>query len=82
MTLPAAPHLVEGVIAIEKAMVRRSGGGYRVVLHVEADRKMTLERAHVLGGRVRSTLRESADIVDVVVHMEPHLTGQSDGASA
>lgn len=74
--------LVEGVIAIEKAMVRRSGGGYRVVLHVEADRKMTLERAHVLGGRVRSTLRESADIVDVVVHMEPHLTGQSDGASA
>lgn len=70
--------LVAGVIAIEKAMVRRSGTGYRVVLHVEADRTLTLERAHELGGRVRSTLRESADIVDVVVHMEPHLADQGD----
>lgn len=64
---------VDGVLAIEKTMARRSGGGYRVVLHVEADPSMTLEQAHMLGGQVRRVLRESPDIVDVVVHMEPFM---------
>jgi divalent metal cation (Fe/Co/Zn/Cd) transporter len=42
-------------------------------LHVEADPAMSLHDAHILGGRVRRTLRTALPfVVDVVVHMEPH----------
>ncbi len=63
---------VEGVRAIEKVLARRSGTGYRVVLHVQADPDMPLHEAHALGGRVRRRLASSADVVDAVIHMEPY----------
>jgi divalent metal cation (Fe/Co/Zn/Cd) transporter len=63
---------VDGVLGIEKVLARRFGVGYRIVLHVEADPAMSLRDAHVLGGRVRRTLRTRLPfVVDVVVHMEP-----------
>jgi cation diffusion facilitator family transporter len=63
---------VDGVLGIEKVLARRFGMGYRIVLHVEADPAMSLNDAHVLGGKVRHTLRTHLSfVVDVVVHMEP-----------
>ncbi len=64
---------VEGVLATEKVLARRLGGQYRVVLHVEAEPKLSLKEAHELGGRVRSRVaREVPSVMDVLVHMEPH----------
>jgi cation diffusion facilitator family transporter len=64
---------VEGVLATEKVLARRLGGQYRVVLHVEAEPKLSLKEAHELGGRVRSrVVREVPSVMDVLVHMEPH----------
>ena len=62
---------VPGVLGIEKVMSRRSGRGWRVVLHVEAAPDLSLRDAHDLGGRVRGELRSLPEVVDVVVHMEP-----------
>ena len=64
---------VPGVRAIEKLWVRKTGLTYRVTIHVQADPALTLDAAHALGGRVKSTIRESLPRVgSVLVHMEPY----------
>lgn len=68
----AVAQAVPEVRGIEKVRLRPSGLGVYVELHVEADPMMTLEKAHALGGLVRSTLRrEIPEVLDVLVHMEP-----------
>ena len=63
---------VEGVCAVEKLAARRVGNGYRVTVHVQASPALTLEEAHVLGGRVkRAMCARGHRIINVLVHMEP-----------
>jgi cation diffusion facilitator family transporter len=63
---------VPGVRATEKLAVRRAGVGYRVTIHVQADPRLPLDDAHVLGGRVKSAIRAAVPSVQyVLVHMEP-----------
>jgi len=70
---------VEGVRRIEKVMARSVGTGYRAVMHVHADPKMSLRDAHGLGGEVRSTVRTTLPrVLDVVIHMEPDEAGVPD----
>jgi cation diffusion facilitator family transporter len=67
-----AAESVDGVRATEKLAVRRAGLTYRVTIHVQADPTLTLEQAHVLGGRVKSAIRAAVPSVHyVLVHMEP-----------
>lgn len=67
-----AAESVAGVRATEKLAVRRAGTGYRVTIHVQADPRLPLEDAHVLGGRVKSAIRAAMPAVQyVLVHMEP-----------
>lgn len=63
---------VDGVRAIEKLAVRKSGMTYRVTIHVQADATLSLHDAHVLGGKVKSAIRETMpQVQNVLVHMEP-----------
>lgn len=63
---------VPDVRAIEKLHVRRAGMGYRVIVHVQADPDMPLDRAHALGARVKRELCASnLHVQSVLVHMEP-----------
>ena len=76
-----AAESVEGVRAIEKLFVRRTGMAYRVTIHVQADAKLPLDEAHILGGRVKSAIRAAVPAVHyVLVHMEPfaHREGEQD----
>lgn len=64
---------VPGVKAIEQLHVRKAGMAYRVTLHVQADGSLSLEDAHTLSGRVKSTIcRTSPHVNYVLVHMEPY----------
>ncbi len=64
---------VEGVEAIEKCRIRKSGTAYFVEIHVEVDGNATVQQGHDIGGHVRSVLRESAlRIADAFVHIEPY----------
>ena len=64
---------VDDVRAIEKMAVRRAGRGYWVDIHVQADPAMSLEEAHVVSGKVKSSIRAaSPQVLGVLVHMEPH----------
>ena len=76
-----AAESVPGVLATEKLAVRRSGIGYRVTIHVQADPKLQLDAAHVLSGMVKGAIREAVPQVQyVLVHMEPFEAAHS-GAS-
>ncbi|HKP14798.1 MAG TPA: cation diffusion facilitator family transporter [Gemmatimonadaceae bacterium] len=63
---------VAGVLDVEKLAVRRSGMGYRVTIHVQADPALRLDEAHSLGGAVKAAIRAAVPQVQyVLVHMEP-----------
>jgi cation diffusion facilitator family transporter len=66
---------VPGVLAVEKIQARRSGMGFLVSIHVQAEPGTPLRDAHSLGGRVRSVLRNENFIIDAFVHMEPYEAG-------
>ena len=68
-----AAESVSGVHAIEKLRVRTFGAGYFVDLHVQADPEMSLREAHILSGRVKSSIKEAVPAVfDTSIHMEPY----------
>lgn len=63
---------VPGVQRIEKCIVRKSGIGLFVELHVEVEASVTIREGHRTGHRVKETLISSnSRIRDVVVHLEP-----------
>ena len=63
---------VEGVKAIEKCRIRKSGLGYLMDIHVEVDGEVTVTEGHGIGHRVKDRLVDSSlPITDVVIHIEP-----------
>jgi cation diffusion facilitator family transporter len=64
---------VEGVKAIEKCKIRKSGLAYFVEIHVEVDAEATVREGHEIAHRVRDALTHSPHrIKDALVHIEPH----------
>ena len=64
---------VAGVLNTEKLAVRKSGLGYRVTIHVQADPALQLDAAHILGGKVKRAIMAAVPQVQaVLVHMEPY----------
>lgn len=63
---------VAGVVTTEKLRVRKVGATYEADLHVQASPSLTLQEAHVLGGKVKGAIRRAVPSVsNVLVHMEP-----------
>ena len=63
---------VDGVEAIDKCLVRKSGFGYFVDLHVEVDGGLSVRQGHKIGHDVKDALLVSdLPILDVLVHVEP-----------
>ncbi|MBA3891844.1 MAG: cation transporter [Gemmatimonadaceae bacterium] len=64
---------VDGVLAVEKLWVRKTGLVYEATVHIQADPTMSLVDAHELGHRVQHAIRDSVPGVGyVTVHMEPY----------
>jgi len=63
---------IDGVCALDKCRIRKSGTRYFVELHVEVDGRATVQTGHDIGGRVRTALRASPlRIADAFIHIEP-----------
>ena len=63
---------VDGVVAIEKSRIRKSGLGYLMDLHVEVDSAISVMDGHAIGHTVNDRLMKSSiPITDVVIHIEP-----------
>ena len=73
---------VPEVRAVETLKVRRSGLGLYVDIHVEADPEMPLREAHIMSGKVKTSIRRTVPtVLGVLVHMEPHTAAGAETAS-
>jgi cation diffusion facilitator family transporter len=67
---------VDGVLDVEKLVVRRAGTVLHVDIHVQADPHTPLDAAHVISGKVKGAIRAAVPRVQgVLVHMEPYEAG-------
>lgn len=63
---------VPGVLGIEKCLIRKSGPGWLVGIHVEVDGAQTVAEGHAIGHAVKNALVSSdAGVLDTLVHVEP-----------
>jgi len=63
---------VDGVRRVENLKLRRSGLGFYVDLHVQADPFISLEDAHEIAAKVKYAILDAIpNAVNVLVHMEP-----------
>ena len=77
-TLTAATHGVRDVHAIRTRYV--SGTSLAVDLHIEVDESITVREGHDISSDVTTRLlAEGPDVLDVVVHLEPHQPGEDAG---
>ena len=64
---------VEGVAAVEKLWVRKTGLQYLADIHLEVDAHLTVADGHQIGHAVKDALqRQYPELLDVLVHLEPH----------
>lgn len=64
---------VEGVVDCHKVRTRGAAGQIFVDLHIQVLPTMPIEKAHAIAHRVETTIKaEMPDVIDVVVHIEPH----------
>lgn len=63
---------VENIALVEKVLVRKSGRGYLVDMHVHVAPDMTVRMGHALSGKVKALVREKHPSVrHVLIHIEP-----------
>lgn len=63
---------IPGVANIEKCLIRKSGIGYFVEIHVEVPGDMPVSKGHAIGHDVKAHLIDTLPhLFDVVVHLEP-----------
>ena len=67
---------VPDVKGVEEVRARKSGLEYLVDIHIEVDKKMSVEKSHKVAQEVRETvLAQMDDIKDLLVHIEPYYPG-------
>jgi cation diffusion facilitator family transporter len=77
----AAALEVPGALGIDKCFARKTGLRYHVDLHLEVDPNLTVMASHEIAHVVKRHLKARLDWVeDVLVHVEPHLTGRTRAA--
>jgi cation diffusion facilitator family transporter len=63
---------VDGVVRIDKSIVRKMGLSFYVDLHVEVDGSISVREGHHIAHAVKQAIRNSDPrIADVLVHIEP-----------
>ena len=70
--IAAAAGEVEGVLGVEKCLVRKMGLNFYVDLHVFVNGDISVRRGHEIAHQVKAAIRTTEPrIVDVLVHVEP-----------
>jgi divalent metal cation (Fe/Co/Zn/Cd) transporter len=74
---------VSTVAAVAEVQVRRSGGSYQVVIHVQAHPSISLSDAYHLGRRVESSIQHAVPAArQVLVHVVPYDPKRRDGVTS
>ncbi len=69
---------IEGVVDVEQVLVRKSGAGYLVDMHMHVPGDLSVQVAHNLTGKVKAVLRSQIpELVTILIHVEPAVTTDS-----
>ena len=64
---------VDGIIATEKCLIRKSGMKYHVDLHATVDADITVKHGHEIAHRLKDTLQNDIpQLGNVLIHIEPN----------
>lgn len=75
-TIRAAAAGVDGVVEVEKCLVRKMGLNFYVDLHVRVDGAISVKDGHDIAHDVKGAIRRTEPrIADVLVHVEPATPG-------
>ncbi len=78
VVIQAVGKSVEGVVDCHKIRTRGTAGCVFIDLHIQVAPGLSIEAAHAIAHRVETTIKaEMPDVVDVVVHVEPHNSNDS-----
>ncbi len=62
----------DGILDTHAIRTRYLSSGLQVDLHVQVDPETTVHTGHAITGAVKARLLEDEDILDFIVHLEPH----------
>lgn len=62
---------VPGAVNPHRVRSRQLGNLYMISLDIEVDGTLTLNEAHEIGNKVEHNIKETVDVYDIIVHIEP-----------
>jgi cation diffusion facilitator family transporter len=69
---------VDGVRLVEKVLVRKSGAGFHLDMHLQVDPDLSIRVAHALAGKVKAILKAQLPrLMTVLIHVEPYETPET-----
>ena len=69
---------VDGVKAVEKLFIRKSGMDLIIDIHIEVDPTLSVVAGHNIAGEVKASLmKKIGSLKSVMVHVEPYLPGRN-----
>ncbi|MDD4526679.1 MAG: cation diffusion facilitator family transporter [Candidatus Margulisbacteria bacterium] len=64
---------VDGIIAIEKCLIRKSGMNYLVDMHATLDANLTIRKGHAISHALKDKLKqEIPELISILIHIEPN----------
>ncbi len=70
-TIKATAKKIKGVQGIEKILSHYVGNYLHVEIHIGVDKKISLEKAHNIGDKVKAAIEQLTDVDHCFVHIDP-----------
>lgn len=68
-------HAAEGVLGVNDVFAHYVGTSVEIEVHIDVDRRLTIERAHAIGKKVQSAIEDMEEISRAFIHIDPLETG-------
>ena len=64
-------HSTEGVLGLNDVFAHYVGTSVEIELHIDVDRRITIDEAHTIGKKVQRAIEEIEEISRVFIHIDP-----------
>jgi cation diffusion facilitator family transporter len=75
----AIAHATEGVLGLNDVFAHYVGTKVEIEVHINVDKRLTIEQAHAIGKKVQWTIEDMDEISRAFIHIDPLETRAGDG---